>query len=60
MSRTMSGFYRSTSSPDTSSDVLPRRVARIPSTAGKSKHGDVRYYDIHEGELDEALFAAIG
>jgi hypothetical protein len=28
-----------------------------PQPAGKSKYEAVRYYDIHEGELDEAQFA---
>jgi len=28
-----------------------------PPPAGKSKYEAVRYYDIHEGELDEAQFA---
>ena len=29
-----------------------------PAPAGKSRYPDVRYYDIHEDELDEAQFAA--
>jgi hypothetical protein len=29
-----------------------------PPPAGKSKHPEVRYYDIHEGELDEKQFTA--
>jgi hypothetical protein len=29
-----------------------------PAPAGKSKYRAVRYYDIHEGELDDKQFAA--
>ncbi len=29
-----------------------------PPPPGKSKYEEVRYYDIHEGQLDEAQFAA--
>jgi hypothetical protein len=29
-----------------------------PAPAGKSRYPDVRYYDIHEDELDEAQFAS--
>jgi hypothetical protein len=29
-----------------------------PPPPGASKHKDVRYYDIHEGALDEAQFTA--
>jgi len=35
-----------------------RGAALKPQPEGKSKHPDVRYYDIHEGQLDEAQFAA--
>jgi hypothetical protein len=35
-----------------------RGAALDPPPAGTSKYPDVRYYDIHEGELDEAQFAA--
>jgi hypothetical protein len=28
-----------------------------PAPPGKSKHPEVRYYDVHEGRLDEARFA---
>ncbi len=34
-----------------------RGAALKPQPEGKSKYPDVRYYDIHEGELDEAQFA---
>lgn len=34
-----------------------RGAALDPAPAGKSKYPDVRYYDIHEGEFDEARFA---
>lgn len=34
-----------------------RGTSLDPVPAGKSKHPEVRYYDIHEGELDEAQFA---
>ena len=34
-----------------------RGTSLDPVPEGKSKHRDVRYYDIHEGELDEAQFA---
>ena len=34
-----------------------RGTSLDPVPAGKSNHKDVRYYDIHEGELDETLFA---
>jgi hypothetical protein len=33
-----------------------RGTSLKPVPAGESKHADVRYYDIHEGELDEAQF----
>lgn len=33
-------------------------VSLEPPPDGKSKHPAVRYYDIHEGELDERQFAA--
>ena len=35
-----------------------RGAALRPVPPGASKHKDVRYLDIHEGELDEAQFAA--
>jgi hypothetical protein len=35
-----------------------RGTSLHPIPAGKSKHKDVRYLDIHEGQLDEAQFAA--
>lgn len=35
-----------------------RGAALRPLPAGASKHPDVRYYDIREGELDEAQFTA--
>ena len=34
-----------------------RGTSLSPVPAGTSKHRQVRYYDIHEGELDEAQFA---
>lgn len=34
-----------------------RGTSLDPVPKGKSKHPEVRYYDIHEGALDEALFA---
>jgi hypothetical protein len=34
-----------------------RGTSLRPVPAGESKHKDVRYLDIHEGELDEAQFA---
>lgn len=34
-----------------------RGTALEPVPAGKSKHPEVRYLDIHEGQLDEAQFA---
>ena len=34
-----------------------RGASLDPQPAGKSKYEAVRYYDIHEGELDEARFA---
>ena len=34
-----------------------RGTALEPVPAGKSKHPEVRYYDIREGELDEEQFA---
>lgn len=34
-----------------------RGTSLEPVPAGKSKHPEVRYLDIHEGELDEAQFA---
>ena len=34
-----------------------RGTALDPQPAGTSKHPQVRYYDIHEGQLDEAQFA---
>jgi hypothetical protein len=34
-----------------------RGASLRPVPPGKSKHKDVRYLDIHEGELDEAQFA---
>lgn len=34
-----------------------RGTSLDPVPAGKSKHPEVRYYDIHEGELDEERFA---
>lgn len=33
-----------------------RGTALSPVPPGKSKHEEVRYYDIHEGEFDEAQF----
>ncbi len=35
-----------------------RGASLTPVPPGASKHKDVRYLDIHEGELDEAQFAA--
>jgi len=35
-----------------------RGASLRPLPAGKSKHPHVRYYDIHEGEFDEAQFTA--
>ena len=35
-----------------------RGASLRPQPAGKSRYEAVRYYDIHEGELDEAQFAA--
>ncbi|MGQ0534085.1 MAG: DUF1801 domain-containing protein [Caulobacteraceae bacterium] len=35
-----------------------RGASLRPHPAGKSKYPDVRYLDIHEGQLDEAQFAA--
>ena len=35
-----------------------RGASLRPVPPGESKHKDVRYLDIHEGELDEAQFAA--
>ncbi len=35
-----------------------RGTSLDPVPAGTSKHPEVRYYDIHEGEFDEARFAA--
>ena len=34
-----------------------RGTSLDPVPKGKSKHPEVRYYDVHEGELDEAQFA---
>jgi len=34
-----------------------RGTALDPEPKGKSKHPEVRYYDVHEGALDETLFA---
>ncbi len=34
-----------------------RGTSLAPIPPGKSKHPGVRYYDIHEGQLDEARFA---
>lgn len=34
-----------------------RGTSLDPVPAGKSKNPQVRYYDIHEGQFDEALFA---
>ena len=34
-----------------------RGTSLDPVPAGKSKHPEVRYYDIHEGAFDEARFA---
>ncbi len=34
-----------------------RGTSLDPVPAGKSKHPEVRYLDIHEGQLDEAQFA---
>lgn len=34
-----------------------RGTSLDPVPAGKSKHPQVRYYDIHEGQFDEARFA---
>ena len=34
-----------------------RGTSLEPAPSGKSKHPEVRYYDIPEGELDEAQFA---
>jgi hypothetical protein len=34
-----------------------RGTSLRPVPAGKSKHSEVRYLDIHEGQLDEARFA---
>ena len=34
-----------------------RGAALSPVPSGESKHKDVRYLDIHEGQLDEAQFA---
>lgn len=34
-----------------------RGTSLQPAPAGKSKHPEVRYLDIHEGQLDEAQFA---
>ena len=34
-----------------------RGTSLDPVPAGKSKHPEVRYYDIHEGQLDETRFA---
>lgn len=34
-----------------------RGTSLVPVPAGKSKHPDVRYHDIHEGKFDEAQFA---
>ena len=34
-----------------------RGASLDPPPAGKSKYPDVRYLDIHEGQLDEAQFA---
>jgi hypothetical protein len=34
-----------------------RGTSLEPVPAGKSKHPEVRYYDIHEGKFDEAQFA---
>jgi hypothetical protein len=35
-----------------------RGASLTPPPSGKSKYPDVRYYDIHENELDEAQFVA--
>lgn len=35
-----------------------RGVALDPPPSGTSKYPDIRYYDVHEGALDEAQFAA--
>ena len=35
-----------------------RGTSLRPVPAGKSKHPEVRYYDIYEDQLDEAQFAA--
>ena len=37
--------------------LLPGHVA-ASTPPGESKHKEVRYLDIHEGELDEAQFVA--
>ena len=34
-----------------------RGTALDPVPSGKSKHPEVRYYDVREGQLDEAQFA---
>ena len=34
-----------------------RGTSLRPMPPGKSKHEEVRYLDIHEGQLDEAQFA---
>ena len=35
-----------------------RGTSLRPVPPGKSKHKEVRYLDIHEGDLDEAQFVA--
>ncbi len=35
-----------------------RGTSLRPAPPGASKHPEVRYLDIHEGEFDEAQFAA--
>ena len=35
-----------------------RGASLKPPPEGKSKHPQIRYYDVHEGELDEAQFRA--
>lgn len=34
-----------------------RGTSLLPVPAGKSKHPEIRYLDVHEGQLDEAQFA---
>jgi hypothetical protein len=35
-----------------------RGTSLLPEPPGPSKHAEVRYYDVHEGKLDEAQFTA--